>query len=69
MRVFFSTETGSLGENLELEGAPRVGDYVWHPLGEFKVLAVSWWMWGRDSVSLLVEPVREPAARSPRPSS
>jgi len=55
MRIFFQDKMGSLGEPLERNGVPRVGDYVWHPVGEFKVIAVSWWMWGDDTVSLLVE--------------
>jgi hypothetical protein len=54
MKVFFVTEIGSLGEHMDLEGVPRPGDFVYHPLGAFEVLRVSWWTWGRDSVSLLV---------------
>jgi hypothetical protein len=57
MRVFFQTHEGSLGDALYVDGAPRVGDDVCHPLGKFKVLAVMWWMWGPETLSLLVQKV------------
>lgn len=59
MRIFFSDETGFLGEPMEREDVPRVGDVVYHPLGGFKVIAVAWWMWGDKTVSLLVERAKD----------
>ncbi len=59
IRVFLSDETGSLGASLEVEAVPRVGELLVDPrnqlLGEFLVKRVTWWTWGLDTVSLLVE--------------
>jgi hypothetical protein len=58
MRIFFQDAVGSLGEPVDRASVPRVGDRVWVHLDEYTVLAVSWWMWGEDTVSLLVERAR-----------